>query len=560
MVQCRAMSESISQPVASVLDEIMRLRSELEHSQREAKVLRVERDLLKERIKAFERKVFAAKSEARHGEQRDLFFNEAETLAVEPPATPIDVPAHRRHKGGRKPIDPDLPREIVRYELPIEQCICPHDGAPLKEIGIEASEQLDIVPAQVRVIRHERVKYACPCCDQGLCTAAGPTKFIPKSLLTENALAWIITAKYQDSLPLYRQAAVMGPLGGYFSRNTLAYNVVRAGAAVQPLINLLRDHWCDADLIHGDETPLQVLKEPGRAAQQKSYLWVRMTGSGPPIRLFTYVPSRSAKTALSLYDGARGALMTDGYEPYESVARTYALVHLGCLAHARRGFVEAETVIPKAVRPADHLATQFIALIGALYAIEARWREQWAAMIDWRDAEKTANAYAARHRLRQHESVAIVARIESLLLANLHSVVPNSLLGKALHYLHGQWPKLIRFLDDGRYPIDNNDCENAIRPFVVGRKNWIFSDTVAGAQASANLYSLIQTARANNIEPYRYLRTLFTALPHAKTVDDYEVLLPWNIQLIDCALINSSLAPFHFLNTRRVIGSHTEIF
>ena len=235
MVQyCAMAADSPSPLVAIPIDEITRLREELQQWQREvdtlrseAKVLRVERDLLKERINAFERKLFAAKSEARNPEQRDLFFNEAEMLAVEPPAIPIDVPAHCRQKGGRKPIDPDLPREIRRYELPIEQRVCPQDGAPLKEIGIEASEQLDIVPAQVRVIRHERVKYACPCCDQSLRTAPGPTKLIPKSLLTENALAWVITAKYQDSLPLYRQAAVMGPLGGHFSRNTLAYNVVR---------------------------------------------------------------------------------------------------------------------------------------------------------------------------------------------------------------------------------------------------------------------------------------------------------------------------------------------
>src|SRR5437879_1971584 len=144
MVQYRAMAaESPSPLVAIPIDEITRLRAELEQWQREAKVLRLERDLLKERINAFERKLFAAKSEARNPEQRDLFFNEAEMLAIEPPATPIDVPAHRRQKGGRKPIDPDLPREIRRYELPIEQRVCPQDGAPLKEIGIEASEQLD---------------------------------------------------------------------------------------------------------------------------------------------------------------------------------------------------------------------------------------------------------------------------------------------------------------------------------------------------------------------------------------------------------------------------------
>jgi hypothetical protein len=165
-----------------------------------------------------------------------------------------------------------------------------------------------------------------------------------------------------------------------------------------------------------------------------------------------------------------------------------------------------------------------LAVIGELYGIEARWRER-PAVAD----EAAEQAYALRYRLRQEHSAPLVARLETLVLTHLHDVLPQSLLGKALHYLHAQWPKLIRFLDDGRYPIDNNACENAIRPFVVGRKNWLFSDSVGGAQASANLYSLIETAKANGVEPYRYLRHVFQKLPVATTVDDYEALLPWNI-------------------------------
>ncbi len=248
--------------------------------------------------------------------------------------------------------------------------------------------------------------------------------------------------------------------------------------------------------MHGDETELQVLKEDGRPAQRKSYLWVQMSGCGPPVRLFTYAPSRSAKTAVALYAGSRGALMTDGYEPYDTVANVSGLVHLGCMAHARRYLVEAEAALPKAARPPDHPATQLLALIGELYGVEARWRECAAEV-------PVAQACALRHRLRQAHSVALIARLQTLLLTHLHDVLPQSLLGKALHYLHAQWPKLIRFLDDGRYPIDNNACENAIRPFVIGRKNWLFSDSVGGAQASANLYSLIESAKANGIEPYR---------------------------------------------------------
>ncbi len=493
----------------------------------ELRIVRVERDLLKERLNAFMRRLFAAKSEARGAEQKDLFLNEAEALAPSARTAPaeevapearIEVAAHQRPKRGRKPLDPALPREVVRHELPLTERVCPHDGAALTEIGVEVSEQLDIIPQQVRVIRHERVKYACPCCEQGLRLTPAPARIIPKGLLTEAALAWVISAKYQDALPLYRQAVLLGRFGGEISRNTLAASVVRVGVAVQPIVNLLRDYLLDADLIHGDETELQVLKEPGRAAQRKSYLWAQMSGSGPPVRLFTYAASRSAATALELYAGARpgAALLTDGYEVYGSVAHAYRLAHLGCMAHARRRFVEAEQALPKEARTLDQPATQFVAAIGELYAVEAQARNL---------------APADRQRLRDQHSRPPIERLQNLLLTHLHAVLPGSLLGRALHYLAQQWPRLVRFLDDGRYPIDNNACENAIRPFVVGRRNWLFADTPGGARASANLYSLIETAKANGVEPYRYLRALFTALPLARSVEDYEALLPWRIAL-----------------------------
>ena len=501
-------------------DQLARSESEREALRGELRIVRTERDLLKERLNAFMRKLFAAKSEARGSEQKDLLFNEIEALAPAPvpaeaaPEDTVEVPAHRRAKRGRKPLDAALPREVIRHELAEAERVCPNDGARLEEIGVEASEQLDIVPAQVRVIRHERVKYACPCCDQGLRIAPAPLRLIPKGLLTESALAWVATAKYQDALPLYRQAALLGRFGGDLSRNTLAGSLVRVGTAVQPVINLLRDQLLDAEIIHGDETELQVLKEPGRAAQRKSYLWAQMSGSGPPIRLFTYAPSRSAETARRLYDGARGALITDGYEVYANVAQTYGLVHLGCWAHARRRFVDAEAALPKAARTSAQPAAQFIAVIGELYAIESAAREM---------------SVEARLSLRRERSRPVLARIEALLLAHLHSVLPGSLLGQALHYLSEQWPKLVRFVDDGDFPIDNNACENAIRPFVVGRRNWLFADTVGGATASANLYSLIESAKANGIEPYQYLRALFAALPKASCLEDYEALLPWRI-------------------------------
>ena len=424
-----------------------------------------------------------------------------------------------------KPLDPALPREVVRHELPESERVCPHDGAMLREIGVEASEQLDIIPQQVRVIRHERVKYACPFCDGALRLAPKPEQVIPKGLFSEGLLAWVITSKYVDGLPLYRQAALLGRFGGRdLSRNTMAASVVRVGQAVQPIINLLRDRVLDAPLIFGDETEIQVLKEVGRSAQSKSYMWAQMTdgsgasGTGPPIRLFAYSPSRSTEAAQRLYVGVRegGVLMSDGYEVYYKIALANKLVHIGCWAHCRRYFNDALQARPKANRGPEQLAARFIALIGKLYRVEALAQEQGL------------DALALLQSCQAH-SVPVLQEIQALLLANVHAVLPGSLLGTALHYLSSQWVQLERFVTSGHLPIDNNGCENSIRPFVIGRRNWLFADTVAGANASANLYLLLETCKVNGVDGYQYLRALLVALPRARTVEDYEALRPWRL-------------------------------
>ena len=199
---------------------------------------------------------------------------------------------------------------------------------------------------------------------------------------------------------------------------------------------------------------------------------------------------------------------------YGGVAEANGLTHLACWAHCRRYFVEAEGVIPKTARTPEQPATQFIAAIGALYAVESKAKDKSAA---------------ERQRLRDELSRPILARIETMLLKHLHAVIPGSLLGKALHYLSAQWPKLTRYVENGTWPIDNNLCENAIRPFVIGRRNWLFADTVAGANASANLYSLVETCKASGVDPYAYLISIFRKLPAAQSADDFEALLPWRL-------------------------------
>ncbi len=332
-------------------------------------------------------------------------------------------------------------------------------------------------------------------------------RIIPKGLLTESALAWVVTSKYMDALPLYRQAALLGRFGGDLSRNTLAASLIKVGEAVQPVINLLRDHLLDADLVHADETTIQVLKEPGKKAQTKSYLWAQATGSGPPIRLFGYARGRGAAHAETLYAGIKrgAALMSDGYEAYGGVAEANGLSHLGCWAHCRRYFVEAEAVIPKTARSPEQPATQFIAAIAELYAVEARARDL---------------TLEQRHALRQEYSQPILVKIEAMLLKHLHAVVPGSLLGRALHYLSAQWPKLIRYADNGLWPIDNNLCENAIRPFVIGRRNCcspirspvhtpvrISTRSSKTARPTASILTLTSSASSGNSPPRKPLMT-----------------------------------------------------
>src|SRR6478609_8281402 len=374
-------------------------------------VVTTERDLALERLRALQGQLFAAKSEARGTDQKDLFLNEAEALAPTAQTLPAEiddedstpVAGHQRKKRGRKPLDPALPRDIVRHELPESDRVCAHDGHALVEIGAEISEQIDVIPEQVRVLQHHRIKYACPCCDLSLKVAPVPARIIPRGLLSDAAQAWVITGKYQFGMPLYRQAALLRRFGGDLASNTLAAGVVRIGQAVQPVINLLRDYLLDCDLIYGDETTVQVLKEPGRKAQTKSYMWAQMSGSGPPVRLFAYAPGRGAVHAQKLYAGIRrgATLVTDGYQVYDGIAADHGLTHLGCWVHARRPFIKAEEAIPKAARSPDQLATRFVKLIGKLYRAEAL-AKGWTS--------------ERRHRLRQRYSAAVVKQIEQLLL------------------------------------------------------------------------------------------------------------------------------------------------
>lgn len=491
---------------------------------------KAENDSLKETINQLRQYILQLEEFIRHGRQKQFgtsseqvgnlhpsLFDEAETGLDEGVAEPDETrevagpaeaekPARTPRKGPRIP--PDLPRVEIVHDLPESQKVCPHDGTALKHIKDEISEQLDIIPAQAQVLRHVRRTYACPCCEGHIATAKKPRQPIEKSLASPRLLALIATQKYVDGMPLHRQEQAFVRLGLELDRTTQANWMVKCGALVQPLINLIHERMLEQEVLHMDETRVQVLNEPGRGAQTQSYMWVLRSTAEPAV-LFHYAPSRGAEIPKRLLEDYKGALMVDGYEGYHAVCEKPGVTRLGCWAHARRGFFDAKKAYGMA---RTGKADEALALIQELYRIEkdARGKPPGDVLI-----------------LRQEQAAPVLDKLRKWLDLNVPKTPPKSLLGKAMYYLNHQWPHLVRYLDDGRFPIDNNPAENAIRPFVIGRKNWLFSASQKGADASANLYSLIETAKANGLEPSVYLAKVFTDLPNAQTVEEIEALLPW---------------------------------
>jgi transposase len=309
--------------------------------------------LLEEENRWLKAQLFGRSSEKTQAEElnpdQGWLFNEAEALARAAEGTPqsITIPAHERGKGGRKKLSAALPRVEVIHDLPEDQKVCAADGTALERIGEEICEQLDFKPASVRVIRNIRPKYACPCCKSGVWIAPVPAQLLPKSLATPALLAHIITAKFVDGIPLYRQESQLARLGVRLPRATTGgWSIQLGGTHVVPVVNLLKEQLLEAPLIHCDETRLQVLKSD-KAPTADHWMWVR--AAGPPGRriiLFDYDPSRGGTVPMRLFEGYRGILLTDGYEPYESVAQALKLTHAGCMAHCpESGFIRSGCAI-----------------------------------------------------------------------------------------------------------------------------------------------------------------------------------------------------------------------
>jgi transposase len=518
--------DQLKELVAALLSEKESLDSEKESLLSENKSLNAQMRLMQLKLQRFEElhrlqlaKNFGVSSEK---SPQALLFDEAESLLHEEFSSesatvenadeePISVPSQQRRKRGRVAIPEDLERQEVVHDLVDDEKTCPC-GCQLSVIGEETSEQIDVQPPVIRVLRHIRKKYACKGCEDTVKTAAKPTQPIERSNASPGLLAYVATAKFCDALPLYRQSGIFERFGVQIPRATLANWMIRSGELVQPLLNLIQEHILGYAALQMDETPLQVLKEPGKTAQSESYMWVQR--GGPPGQrgvLYHYSPSRAGSVPVALLDGYQGYLQTDGYAGYNAVLAKKSITGLGCWAHARRKFVDAQKAAGK---KKNSRADTAVSLIAKLYKTEKQIR-------DLPPEEK--------HRIRQERSKPQLAKIKVWLDDNLHRVPPKTKLGEALHYLAAQWERLTIYIKDGRLEIDNNGIERAIRPFAVGKKNWLFANSQAGAKASAALYSLIETAKLHGQEPYRYLKQVFTELPKAQSLEDIECLLPWNI-------------------------------
>ena len=471
---------------------------------------------LEEYIRYMTQQRFGASSEKWSPDQLGL-FDEAELLGDEDDVeegTTL-VPAHQRKKK-RLSIPDNLPVTDIIHDLPEHEKFCPHDNQALRHFSDECSKQLDYIPAKITVLNHVRRKYMCPCCNDYFVTAKKPAQPIEKSLASPGLLAQIATHKYCDGLPLYRQShLIFKRLGVELDSTSMANWMIKCGQLVQPLINLGLEALREQDVLFMDETVTQVLKEEGRSASQQSRMWIMTNNTDQRMVLFHYSPTRETGVAELMLGDFEGTLMTDGYVVYDAVAKANELItHLGCWAHARRYFKEASDAQPKGTSGKPEQALSYIQ---KLFRIEA--------------GIKTATT-DEKYLVRQQESIPILAALKKWLDKSLKHPVKSAKLAKALTYLNNQWYKLSRYTENGAWPIDNNHAENCIRPFVIGRKNWLFSTSVDGAKASANLYSLVESAKANSLEPSAYLKTVFTLLPQAETVEDIEALLPWNINKV----------------------------
>jgi transposase len=456
-------------------------------------------------IRLAKHKQFGASSEKTDGIQM-LIFNEAESSAdiSKPEPKLAEVKAHyrKRTRLTTDKLPKDLPVEVIEHELPAEECICPNCSSQLHTMGRETREELKVIPAKAIIVRHVRHIYACRNCEGTaehvpIIKADMPEPVIKGGFASPETIVHIAVQKFMMASPLYRQEQEWKQNGILLSRQTMSNWMIKASEDwLEPIYEEMKLRLCEHEVLHADETTLQVLKEPGKTAQSKSYMWLYRTSGDTKhqIVIYDYQVDRKHTHPGKFLKDFTGYLHTDGYEGYHKLPENIIVV--GCLAHLRRKFFDAFKTLPKEKQP-ESSAAKGVTYCDKLFHLE----KQFASLTPYKRLQE-------RKRLSKPVFDDFYNWIYGL------AALPNTLLGKAVHYAKSQQKYLKRYLLDGRLEISNNRAERSIKPFVIGRKNWIFANTPNGARASAIYYSLIVSARENGLNPFEYLTWIFTNAPN----------------------------------------------
>ena len=456
---------------------------------------------LEDTIQLLRRSKFSPTSESNH---RQLsFFNELEDIIDsddEKREEKEQICYERKKRGKRKPIADNLPRIEKIVDLSEEE------KKGLKFIGEDISEKIIVEPAKIYVFKTIKKKYAPIDNESAVITSEKGKNLLPKTMASSSLIAYIITAKYVDALPLYRQEKIFARISATLTRQTMARWLITVSKKLMPLYNLLEEKCLDSDYLQMDETTTQVLKENGKKATSKSYMWLRHRPGKNPIILYDYAPSRSGTVPIDLLEGFSGALQVDGYDGYAPVCEKNKLIRLGCMDHVRRKFFDAGKT-----SSGNNIGKKGLNLIDKLYKVEEQ--------INMLEEDE-------RHQARKEKSIPMLKTIKDWIDELLPKITPKSVAGKAINYAYNEWKYVERYVENPKYHMSNILIENAVRPFALGRKNWLFSASVEGAKASAMFFSIIETAKKNSFEPFDYLNKMLEQLPMAETVDDYEKILP----------------------------------
>jgi transposase len=486
-------AQQLREVVRSLLDHVAAKDAEIQRRDREIAFKQATIDKITHEMAVLKRLKFAAKSEHFNAEQKSLLEEaidaDLEALQRELEQLAPEAPAEReRQSPKRAKLPENLPRREIRHEPASTTCAC---GCALQRIGQDVAEKLDYQPGVFSVERHIRGKWVCAKCET-LVQAPVPAHIIDKGIPTTGLLAQVLVAKYIDHQPLYRQQSIFERAGLGIPRSTLAQWVGACGVQLQPLVDALKNELLQHTVLHADETPVAMLK-PGNGKTHRAYLWSWCTGAFEPMKavVFDFADSRAGRHAKDFLGAWRGSLVCDDYAGYKALFDG-GITEAGCLAHARRKFYDLW------VNHKSQIATEALELFGRLYKVEDEVRHL--------DAEQ-------RVRIRRERSQPWAKALHTWLQAHRLKVPDGSATAKAIDYSLNRWAALVRYIDDGMLPADNNWVENQIRPIALGRANWLFAGSLRAGQRAAAIMSLVHSARINGHDPYAYLRDILERLP-----------------------------------------------